>query len=58
MGIEELFCFLMLIVVGGNLQPLALSGMPVYHRGYSLYADLCNCYIILLVNNNIITTNR
>ena len=57
-GIEELFCFLMLIVVGGNLQPLALSGRLVYHRGYSLYADLCNCYIILPVNNNIITTNR
>ena len=48
---QKFFCFLMLIVVGGNLQPLALSGRPVNHRGYSLYADLCNCYIILPVNN-------
>jgi len=30
---QKFFCFLMLIVVGGNLQPPALSGRPVYHRG-------------------------
>lgn len=48
---QKFFCFLMLIVVRGNLQSLALGGRPVYQRGYSLYADLCNCYIILPVNN-------